>query len=108
MKDKSLSDEDDDEGSQRKVSAAQYQLFRQAVISSKGSFKVNPAKSRSASKASLLDLGETEVTDRVSWLDQPSLADTMNLTARIAQGLKEDEEVRILRPSIPVPHHLSI
>ena len=31
VKDKSLSDEEDDEGSQRKVSAVQYQLFRQAV-----------------------------------------------------------------------------
>ena len=41
VKDKSSSDEDDDEGSQRKVSAAQYQLFRQAVTSSKGTFKVN-------------------------------------------------------------------
>ena len=29
----------------------------------------------------------------VSWLDQPSLQDTMASTARIAQGLKEDEEV---------------
>ena len=93
VKDKFLSDEEDDEGSQRKVSAAQYQLFRQAVTSSKGSFKVNPGKSRRVPRASLLDLGETEVTDRVSWLDQPSLVDTMTSTARIAQGLKEDEEV---------------
>ena len=93
VKDKSLSDEEDDKGSQRKVSAAQYQLFHQAVTSSKGSYMVNPAKSRRASRASLLDLGETEVTDRVSWLDQPSLVDTMTSTPRIAQGLKEDEEV---------------
>ena len=93
VKDKSLSDEEDDKGPQRKVSVAQYQLFRQAVTSSKGSYKVNPAKSRRASRASHLDLGETEVTDRVSWLDQPSLVDTMTSTARIAQGLKEDEEV---------------
>ena len=41
----------------------------------------------------MLDLGDTEVTDRISWLDQPSLQDTMASTARIAQGLKEDEEV---------------
>ena len=34
VKDRSISDEEDDEGSQRKVSAAQYQLFRQAVTSS--------------------------------------------------------------------------
>ena len=46
-----------------------------------------------ASRASLMDLGNSEVTDRVSWLDQPSLVDTMASTARIAQGLKEDEEV---------------
>ena len=93
VKDRSISDEEDKEGSQRKVSAAQYQLFRQTVTSSKGTFKVNPTKSRRAPRASLMDLGESEVTDRVSWLDQPSLVDTMASTARIAQGLKEDEEV---------------
>ena len=89
-KDKSMTDDEDEDGAQKKVSAAQYQLFQQAVMTSKGSFKVNPAKS---SRASLLDLGDSEVTDRVSWLDQPSLKDTMASTARIAQGLKEDEEV---------------
>ena len=90
VRDKSLSDE---EGSSRKVSSAQYQLFRQAVTSSKGSYKLNPAKSRRAARAFLLDLSEGEVTDRVSWLDQPSLIDTMTSTARIAQGLKKDGEV---------------
>ena len=40
-----------------------------------------------------MDLGDTEMIDRVSWLDQPSLIDTMTSTARIAQGLKEDGEV---------------
>ena len=40
-----------------------------------------------------MDLGESEASDRVSWLDQPSLVDTMASTARIAQGLKEDEDV---------------
>ena len=64
IKDKSLSDE---EGSHRKVSSAQYQLFRQAVTSSKGSCKLNPAKSRRAARAPLLDLGEADVTYRVSW-----------------------------------------
>ena len=93
VKDRSVSDEEDDEGSQRKVSVAQYQLFHQAVTSSKGMFKVNPAKSHRASRASLMDLGESEVTDRVSWLDQSSLLDTMASTACIAQGLKEDEDV---------------
>ena len=63
------------------------------MTTSKGSFKVNPAKTKRASRASLLDLGDPEVTDRVSWLDQPSLQDTMVSTARIAQGLKDDEEV---------------
>ena len=65
------------------------------MTSSKGTFKVNPARSHRASRASPLDLGESEVTDSdsVSWLDQPSLVDTMASTARIAQGLKEDEEV---------------
>ena len=52
-----------------------------------------PSLQRGFSMASLLDLGDTEVTDRVSWLDQPSLQDTMASTARIEQGLKEDEEV---------------
>ena len=93
VKDRSITDNEDDDGSQKKVSAAQYQLFRQAVMSFKGSFKVNPAKSHRAFRASLLDLGDSEVTDRVSWLDQPSLVDTMASTARISQGLKEDEEV---------------
>ena len=61
VRDKSLSDEEDEEGSSRKVSSAQYQ----AVTSSKGSYKLNPAKSRRAARASLLDLGEGEVTDSV-------------------------------------------
>ena len=93
VKDRTTSDKEGDEGSQKKVSAAQYQLFRQAVTSSKGTFKVNPSKSRRAPRASLMDLGETEASDRVSWLDQLSLVDTMASTARIAQGLKDDEEV---------------
>ena len=92
IKERSISDKEDEDGDHKKISAAQYQLFRQAVTTSKGSFKVNPAKTRRASRASLL--GDSEVTDRVSWLDQPSLKDTMASTARIAQGLKEDEEVK--------------
>ena len=36
-------------------------------------------------------LSWTSPMDWVSWLDQPSLTDTMASTARIAQGLKEDE-----------------
>ena len=93
VKGRSISDEEDDEGSQKKVSATQYQLFRQAVKSSKGTCKVNPSKSRRAPRVSLMDLGETEASDRVSRLDQPSLVDTMASTGRIAQGLKEDEDV---------------
>ena len=64
------------------------------MTTSKGSFKVNPAKTKRASGASLLDLGDPEVTDRVSWLDQPSFQDTMVSTAHTAQGLKDDEEVK--------------
>ena len=77
-------------------------------------FKVNPAKYRRASRASLLDLGESEVTDRVLWSDQPSLVDTMNSTVRIAQGLKEDEEVEkttlpeTLNTSSPTFKHLTV
>ena len=93
VKDRTISDKEDDEGTQKKVTAAQDQLFRQAVTSSKGTFKINPSKSHRAPRASLMDLGETESSDRVSWLDQPSLVVTMASTARIAQGLKEDEEV---------------
>ena len=93
VKDRIILDEEDDEGMQKKVSAAQYQSFRQAVTSSKGTFKINPSKSRRAPRASLMDLGETESSDKVSWLDQPSLVDTMASTARIAQGLKDDEKV---------------
>ena len=107
-KDKSMTDDEDEDGDQKKVSAAQYQLFRQAVTTSKGSFKVNPAKSRRASRASLLDLGDSEVTDRVSWLDQHSLKDTMASTARIAQGLKEDEEVETLNTSSSTFKHLTV
>ena len=86
-------DDEGDKGDSKKISVAQYKIFRQAVSTSKGSYKVNPAKTKRASRASWLDLGDTEVTDRISWLDQPSLQDTMASTARIAQGLKEDEEV---------------
>ena len=84
---------ENDDGSSRKVSSAHYQIFRQAVTSSKGSFKINLAKPRRAARASLLDLGDGKVTNRVSWLDQPSLTHMMASTARIAQGLKEDEPV---------------
>ena len=93
VKDRSITDDEAEDGAQKKVSAAQYQLLWQAVTTSKGSFKVNPAKSRRAPRVSLLELGDSEVTDQVSWLDQPSLKDTMASTAHIAQGLKEDEEV---------------
>ena len=90
---RAISDDDEDEGDSKKIFAAQYQIFRQAVTTSKGSYKVNPAKTKRASMASLLDLGDPEVTDRVLWLDQPSLQDTMVSTARIAQELIEDKEV---------------
>ena len=90
---RAISEDEDAEGDSKKISAAQYEIFRQAVTTSKGTYKVNPAKTKRAARASLLDLGDTEVPDRVSWLDQPSLQDTMASTARIAQGLKEDEEV---------------
>ena len=93
VKERSITNDEDEDDDHKKVSAAQYQLFRQAVTTSKESFKVNPAKKHRASRASVLDLGDSEVTDRVSWLDQPSLKDTMASMARIAQGLKEDEEV---------------
>ena len=90
---RALWEDEDVEGDSKKISAAQYEIFRQAVTSSKGTYKINPAKTKRAARSSLLDLGDTEVPDRVSWLDQPSLQDTMASTARIAQGLKEDEEV---------------
>ena len=90
---RALSKDEDAEGDSKKISAAQYEIFRQAVTSSKGTYKINPAKTKRAARASLLNLGDTEVPDRVSWLDQPSLQDTMASTARIAQGLKEDKEV---------------
>ena len=93
MDPESKRDISEDNGDSKKISEAQYKIFRQAVSTSKGSFKLNPAKTKRASRASLLDLGDTEVTDRISWLDQPSLQDTMASTARIAQGLKEDAEV---------------
>ena len=95
VKENYVTNDEDEDGNHKKISSAQYQLFRQAVTTSKGSFKVNPAKTHRASRASLLDLGDSEVTDRVSWLDQPSLKDTMASTACIAQGLKEDEEVKM-------------
>ena len=90
---RALSEDEDAEGDGKKISAVQYEIFRQAVTSSKGTYKINPAKTKRVARASLLDLGDTEVPDRVSWLDQPSLQDTMASMARIAQGLKEDEEV---------------
>ena len=103
-RDRSLSDGEDEDGSSWKVLSAQYQLFRQAVTSSKGSFKLNPAKFRRAARASLMDLGDGEVTDWVSWLDQPSLTNTMTSTARIAQGLKEDETLEKTKLSESLKH----
>ena len=66
IKERPITDDEDEDSDHKKISAAQYQLFRQAVTTSKGSFKVNPAKTRRASRASLLDLGDSEVTDRLS------------------------------------------
>ena len=91
---RAFSEDEDAEGDGKKISAVQYDTFRQAITSSRGTFKINPAKTKRAARASLLDLGETEVPDRVSWLDQPSLQDTMASTARIAQGLKDEEVVK--------------
>ena len=88
-----FSNREDDDSSVKKVSAAQYQLFKQTVTLSKGSFKIVPARSKRVVSASFLDLGEDERTERVSWTDQPSLLDTMASTARITQGLKEDDTV---------------
>ena len=93
VKDSTISDEEDDEGSQKKVSAAQYQFFSPGCDIIQGHLQDQPFQSRRAPRASLMDLGETESSDRVSWLDQSSLVDTMVSTARIAQGLKDDEEV---------------
>ena len=89
----SLSDSEDEDRSSKKVSLAQYEIFRQAVTSSKGSYKIVPAKTKRAIRASRLDLGDDEKTDQLLWLDQPSLLDTMALTARITQGLKDEEPV---------------
>ena len=57
VKDRTISEDEDDEGSQKKVSAAQYQLLRQAMTSSKGTFKVNPSKSPRASDGSSKEWG---------------------------------------------------
>ena len=36
-----ISDDEGDDGDSKKISAAQYKIFRQAVSTSKGSFKLN-------------------------------------------------------------------
>ena len=41
-----ISDDEGDDGDSKKISAAQYKIFRQAVSTSKGSYKVNPAKTK--------------------------------------------------------------
>ena len=63
---RALSEDEDAEGDGKKISAAQYEIFRQAVTSSKRTYKINPAKTKWAARASLLDLGDTEVPDRVT------------------------------------------
>ena len=93
MEKKSSVSDGEDEGSSRKVSSAQYALFRQAVTLSKGAFKIVPARTKRAARVSLLDLGEEKKTDKVSWMDRLSLLDTMASRARIAQGLKDNEKV---------------
>ena len=62
-KSSSVSNGEDDGGSSKKVSSMQYELFSQAVMSSKGSFTIVPGKTKRAARASLLDLGEEEKTD---------------------------------------------
>ena len=72
-----------------RVSAAQYALFRHHLKRPSRSCQ----RGKSEQQGHLLDLGEEEKTDKVSWMDQPSLLDTMASAARIAQGLKNYEEV---------------
>ena len=43
---RALSEDEDAEGDGKKISAAQYEIFRQAVTSSKGTYKINPAKTK--------------------------------------------------------------
>ena len=44
---RAVSEDEDVEGDSKKISAVQYEIFRQAVTTSKGSYKVNPAKTLS-------------------------------------------------------------
>ena len=73
-------------------SQQQYQIFRQAVTTSKGSFKSTPLRLKRVSRASLLDLGGPEVTESRGWTSRRFKTRWFS-TARIAQGLKDDKEV---------------
>ena len=46
IKERPITDDEDEDDDHKKISAAQYQLFRQAVTTLKGSFKVNPTKTQ--------------------------------------------------------------
>ena len=73
---RSISDDEDDEG-EHKISAAQYQIFRQAVTTSKGSFKSTPLRQSERPGRLCWTWAARRWLTRVSWLDQPSLQDTM-------------------------------
>ena len=51
---RAISEDEDAEGDSKKISAGQYEIFRQAVTTLKGTYKVNPAKTKRAARASLL------------------------------------------------------
>ena len=85
----STSREEPDEAD--RVSFAQYELFRQAVQSSKAAFQAAPAAVRRATQVSLLDLGDEDCPERVTWKDQPSMMRIIQSAGRLAQGLLGDE-----------------
>ena len=90
---RSISDDEDDEGEHKKISAAQYQIFRQAVTASKGSFKSTPLRqSERPGRLCWTWAARRWLTESRGWTSRPFKTRWFSM-ARIAQGLKDDEEV---------------
>ena len=88
---RSISD-DEDEG-EHKISAAQYQIFRQAVTTSKGSFKSTPLRqSERPGRLCWTWAARRWLTESRGWTSHRFKTQWFS-TACIAQGLKDDEEV---------------
>ena len=90
VKERPVTDDKDEDGDHKNVLAAQYQLFRQAVMTSKGSFKVKPTGHTGHTghrfwiwvtvRLQIGYLGWTRLLSRTRWLRWPKGSRKMKMS----------------------------